>query len=347
MLYHDKNPHGGDRYRRPIRIDFSANTNPLGTPESVKEAVKRSCDRLDHYPDPYCQELVRGIAEKEQVDPDWVLCGNGAAEVIDLYMRALSPRHALEAVPTFSEYERSLKVVGGRLEKILLDADRNFAWTRALTRELEARKPDLLLLCNPNNPTGRLLPPVELDRLLCLCREQGTRVFLDECFMDLADSDQSRKKDLASFSGLFILKAFTKNFGMAGLRVGYGLSSDEKLLQKMSRQGQPWNLSLPALLGACAALKEDAFLLRAKQMIREERKNLQAGLEKAGFLVCPSQTNFLLFYGPTGLDRELLEEGIAIRNCANYDGLGFGWYRIAVRRPEENRELLLALERRK
>ena len=168
---------------------------------------------------------------------------------------------------------------------------------------------------------------------------------MDECFLDLTDGggDLSLKPFLSEHPELFILKAFTKSYGMAGLRLGYCLSGDAALLQAMGRTVQPWNVSLPAQAAGAAALGETAFLERARELILRERAYLRRGLEKLGLYVCPSQANYLLFSAPSPLFQPLLERGILIRDCSNYPGLGPGWYRAAVKRRGENRALLAAL----
>lgn len=213
---------------------------------------------------------------------------------------------------------------------------------------LLSRTADVLFLCHPNNPTGRLVDPVLRERIVEQCRRQGTRLFVDECFLDL--SDQGREASFQSYlldwPGLFLLKAFTKSYAMAGLRLGYGISADRALLAQMSRMVQAWNVSLPAQKAGVAALGEDAYLAEARKLIVQERAYLERALrEYLGARICPSQANYMLFYCDRPLYEALLEQGILIRRCANYPGLGQGWYRIAVKRPEENRLLVAALRR--
>lgn len=138
---------------------------------------------------------------------------------------------------------------------------------------------------------------------------------------------------LADAPQLFILKAFTKNYGMAGLRLGYGMSADAQLLYRMSQTVQPWNVSVLAQAAGTAALQEQAFLQRAREVICCERPYLTRCLQNMGLKVCPSAANYLLFRGPEGLHVSLKTQGIAIRSCDNYPGLGPGWYRLAVRLP--------------
>lgn len=346
MLYEQKNPHGGDGYGMQIAADFSVNTNPLGPPEAVCRAVQESIGQLACYPDPFCRELTGAIAQWEGAAQENLLCGNGAAELIHSYCQALRPRRAMELAPTFCEYTASLEAVGCTVVRYPLSPDRGFALEEDVLSFLEQQAPDVLFLCHPNNPTGRLVDPVLRERIVEQCRRQGTRLFVDECFLDL--SDQGREASFQSYlldwPGLFLLKAFTKSYAMAGLRLGYGISADRALLAQMSRMVQAWNVSLPAQKAGEAALGENAYLAEARKLIVQERAYLERALrEYLGARICPSQANYMLFYCDRPLYEALLEQGILIRRCANYPGLGQGWYRIAVKRPEENRLLVAAL----
>ena len=345
MLYRIQNPHGGDIYDREIRYDFSANTNPFGTPEGVRNAMRETLSQVHHYPDPYCRELIRAIADFEAVSPEYILCGNGAAELIYAYCDAVRPRKALELGPTFSEYSLGLERVGCTVERYLLDPDADFVLGEDFLPALEKSRPEAVFLCNPNNPTGKLIPPQLLLRILDCCKAQGTRLFLDECFLDLTEEGESMKQVLGDYPELFLLKAFTKSYGMAGVRLGYCMTADAELLTRMSRAAQPWNVSMLAQSAGVAALKEQEFLRSTRKVIREERSWLRENLEALGFRVCDSSANFLLFHGKEGLCEPLRQQGIALRNCDNYYGLEKGWYRCAVRLHQENIALIQALAR--
>lgn len=342
MLYRTKNPHGGDLYSRPIRLDFSANTNPFGTPESVCRAVMESTGLLNQYPDPYCRELVGALADFEGVPREYILCGCGAAELIFSFCTAVKPKRALELAPTFSEYSSALETVDCQVERFPLTRESGFALTEAFVEAIECSNCEVIFLCNPNNPTGRIIEPELLERIADLCHGRGIRLFLDECFLDLSDQGRelSLKHKLQNQPGLFILKAFTKSYGMAGLRLGYCLSSDPKLLTAMGCSVQPWNVSLPAQKAGVAALGETAFLEKTRAEIRTQRAWLKSRLEQMGFYVCPAQANYLLLHHELSMYDLLLEQGILVRDCANYHGLDKGWFRVAVRREEENRVLL-------
>ena len=345
MLYQAENPHGGDRYGRAVELDFSVNTNPLGTPPAVRRAAAAAAGRMDRYPDPYCRELTEAMARSEGVPREHILFGNGAAELIFTYCAALRPRRALELAPTFSEYAAALTAWGCQVDRLPLRREEGFVPGPDLLDRLRRERYDVLFLCNPNNPTGRLMDPALLREVLALCRERETRLFVDECFLDLSGGAEtgSLKPFLAQYPGLFILKAFTKNYAMAGLRLGCGLTADGDLLTAMGRLSQPWNVSLPAQAAGLTALEEREFLERARQLIVRERSYLRRGLERLGLEVCPSQANYLLFYALSPLFQPLLDRGILIRDCANYPGLGPGWYRAAVKRRRENQALLAAI----
>ena len=153
------------------------------------------------------------------------------------------------------------------------------------------------------------------------------------------------KPFLKKYSNLLLLKAFTKSYGMAGLRLGYCLSGNRQLLHTMGCQVQPWNVSIPAQNAGIAALRQQDFLEMAKKTISEQREVLHRGLCRLGMEVISSKTNYILFRGPRDLRERLLEEKIQIRSCANYIGLSEGWFRVAVKLPEENSKLLEAMEK--
>lgn len=344
MLYQTKNPHGGDVYAELVLLDYSANTNPFGTPQGILDAMQNAMPKVHQYPDPYCRTLVQAISEAEGVAQDTVLCGNGAAELIYAYCEAVKPKRAMELAPTFSEYALGLERVGCQIMRYDLQKTQNFDLDETFLTCLTEQKPDVVFLCNPNNPTGRLIPQELLKKILDACAANAIRLFLDECFLDLSDNGVSMKQYLRAYPQLFILKAFTKSYGMAGVRLGYCLCSDAALLTAMSRAVQPWNVSVLAQAAGIAALQETEFLKNTRCLIRKEREWLKTQLESLGFWVCPSTANYLLLYGEPELHTALKAHKIAIRNCDNYHGLTSGWYRIAVRLHEQNEQLISAIQ---
>ena len=228
--------HGGDVYSRPIRLDFSANVNPFGAPAAVKAAVRAAEEDLSVYPDPYCGTLREKLAAMNGVDRGHVICGNGAAELIYQFAAALQPKRALLPVPSFADYESALIATGCEPAFYPLSRENGFRWTEDI---LDAMGPetDLIMLCSPNNPTGRSVPRDLLLKVLGRCRETGTWLFLDECFYELTDEDRafSLTSQLRDGDRVFLLRAFTKAYGMAGLRLGYGVCMNRALLEVMCR----------------------------------------------------------------------------------------------------------------
>ena len=199
------------------------------------------------------------------------------------------------------------------------------------------------MLSNPNNPSGCLYSPDFLRELTAKCEQNQILLVVDECFMDFVDSAHtySLLEFVAECRNLVVLRAFTKFYGMAGLRLGWCATSNADLIAGMKKAGPPWSVSIPAQAAGIAALSEEAYADRLRGYISAERQQLQSGLQGLGFQVVSGAANYILFYTErTDLAQLLLERGIAIRDCSNYVGLGPGWYRVAVRLREENERLL-------
>jgi threonine-phosphate decarboxylase len=338
--------HGGDVYHNRVRLDFSANVNPLGTPPEVVRAVAESAERLAAYPDPYCGALREKLAAVHGVGANDIVCGNGAAEIIFQFAAALRPQRALLPVPSFSEYAAALDAVGCETVYFPLSRAGGFAVTEAI---LDAIAPgtDVLILCTPNNPTGRSVAPELLLKILERCRETGTWLLLDECFLDLTDAgaEKSLVPALREGDPCLVLRAFTKLYGMAGVRLGYAICRHREMLERMCRTVQPWNVSAPAQAAGEAALDCRAFVQRTLALIAEEKDYLLRSLRALGIDVLPGDANFLMLSGVPGLYARLRDDyGILIRPCANYRGLEEGDVRIAVRTHEENEQLIAALQ---
>lgn len=336
--------HGGDIYRNKGKIDYSANINFRGMPESVRMAAKDAVDVSVCYPDPQCEVLKRAIAEKEGVPAEWIFCGNGAADVIFSFMLALKPGEALLPVPSFYEYRQALESVDSKIREIELQEQEDFCLQESFLQEIDTNT-DVVCLCNPNNPTGQLVEQELLVQIADRCLETGTYLMMDECFHDFLEHGEEHtllpyvKKN----PNLLILKAFTKMYGMAGLRLGYGICSDTALIQRMQQVSQPWKVSVPAQAAGIAAVKETEFAEVSRQMIAGQKERLLSGLKQAGLKVYGSAANYIFFQAEPGFDEKMYQAGFMVRNCGNYDGLREGFYRIAVRGEEDNRAFLQAL----
>ena len=338
--------HGGDwaGYRAEFgcdALDFSANVSPLGLPAGVAAAITNALPTADRYPDPLCRELRAALAGAEGVPADWILCGNGAADLIFRLALAVRPRRALLPAPTFAEYEAALQTVGCAVQRVFLREENEFAVTEEF---IDAVTPetDIVFLCQPNNPTGQVTPPALVERLVRRCAECGAVLVVDECFLDfLPDRDAlTAKQLLRDAPQLIILKAFTKLYAMAGVRLGYALCGDAALLEKMRGAGQPWAVSSLAQAAGLAALQETAYAGAVRALIAEQRPRMAAGLRALGLRVMDGQANYLLFRATPDFGEKLRRRGAVVRSCANYPGLDAAWYRTAVRTAQENTRLL-------
>ncbi len=336
----DRFEHGGNVYAHDGCVDFSANINPLGMPQTARNVLMNNIDAFTRYPDPACGELTRALATFEQVPHAWVLACAGATDAFARICSTVRPRHALVYAPCYSGYEQALEQVGAQVVVHALDYGKGFSVEGLAIPELGA---DLVFVANPNNPTGRCVRRDVLVSLLDKAKECGAVVVLDECFIDLTTC--SRSNDLLdAYHNLVIVKAFTKTFALAGLRLGYALCADARLLERMRAAGQPWAVSVPAQLAGVACVEDKEYLPRSLDLIARERERMRRALESCDLQVVPSDANYLLFKGPRNLYEQLLCRRILVRPCDNYHGLDKSWNRVAVRLPHENDLLLNALE---
>lgn len=332
------NKHGGNTFEHKyIKHDFSVNLSPLGMPEEVKLALAESIDTWEDYTDVNQGELRRALGEYYGVDSRVVVCGNGAADLIyriPLAIKRLGgfrQGHILE--PAFSEYQSALE-----------EAD--FGVLHHLTANIDPSEGDVVFICNPGNPTGRLIPKEEVMELAQLCSRRKAYLIVDECFLELTEAgdDVSVIGSLAGLPTTIVLRSFTKTYAMAGLRLGYAICGSAEISEALLDTGQPWSVSKPGEVAALAALKAHDYRSKVREYLREERVAMFDALKSLGLQVMEPGANYIFFHGPTGLDLALMEEGFLIRNCSNYYGLGEGSYRVAIRRREENRLLIQAIE---
>jgi threonine-phosphate decarboxylase len=343
------NIHGGDIWSHQDKelLDFSASLNPLGMPPEVLQGAQTGVLLSVHYPDPNCTALREAISKAEHIPTEYLLCGNGGAELLDRLVLALKPKRAMILAPTFGEYERTLQVNDCKVFYHYLKKEQDFDLTEDILRVLRPDL-DLLILCNPNNPTGRVISKDLLLKILHRCQKLKITLLVDESFLSLTDKEKQENLApyVAEFPSLLLLRSMTKSYAMPGLRLGYFVSQNTDLLDKMKLTGQPWSVSLPAQMAGIAALNCPRWAEQGNQLVRPQRERLMTALRGFGFQVWESSVNYLLFRVPgrTDLREALLKHHILIRSCANFRGLGKNFYRIAVRTESENTALLHALE---
>ena len=344
--------HGGDVYsaRQKMKqepLDFSANINPMGMPPGAVRAAADALQQCTQYPDPLCRELRAALAAYEGIPAEQIVCGNGAADLIFRIVAATHPQRALLLEPTFAEYEQALRSMDCSIAYFPLQESEGFVLPEAFLQQLTPEI-NLLFLCNPNNPTGRTVPPALLREIWKRCEEAGILLVVDECFNEFLEHPEQNtlKGVLKTGANAVILKAFTKSFAMPGLRLGYGLCGNKSLAERIFFCGQPWGVSIPAQAAGIAALQEQGYLERMRRLIQTERRWLSENLARLGLCVFPSEANYILFRTETEIPlRERMEQhSVLIRACGNYRGLDDRYYRIAVRGHGENERLIAALK---
>lgn len=336
--------HGGDIYTHEGAIDFSANINPLGIPAAALEAVRANVSALEVYPDIECRDLREAIARFEGTQSRYVVCTAGVTDLLHRLCQVLKSSSSLVTAPCFSGYEQALEQAGSAIIRHPLEEDEGFELTDSIAGfSAWDTPPEVVFLCNPNNPTGLTISPELIRAILDEARDAGIVVVLDECFLDFTH-EPSAVSLCEAYPNLVIMRAFTKMFAMAGLRLGYGICSDEQLVARLIAAGQLWAVSGPAQVAGRAALDVEGWTEQTRAYVDEQRAVLQRGLEDCGMRVIPGKANYLMFSCDRDLYAPLLEKGFLIRRCENYIGLDGRWYRVAVRTAQENAALIAAVK---
>ncbi len=348
ILVHNPVLHGG-RFSisnpDPDIVDFSSNVSPSGAPKSVKSILKKRFDQVTTYPDLNSDELKSGLKKYVGIPKTNIIVGNGAIEIIYNFCSAfLSKKHVLIPIPTFSEYETAAK---------LSDCKINFFKTMDLSENLdsfisEIPKNGCVFVCNPNNPTGTILSKKQLTKIIISAKKKSCLVFVDECFIELVPkSNESISNLVKKHDNLFVLRSLTKSFGLAGIRIGYGLGSKQiiKILEKIKI---PWSVNVLAQEAGLVAIKNKSHLSKSKSIIKKESNFLKNEISKISGLEChDSVTNFILIktkQDSTKIQKKLIKQKILIRDCKNFRGLNNHFIRIAVKSHKDNLKLVKALE---
>ncbi len=328
-------------------LDFSASINPLGLPASVRVALAQSWQALEHYPDPRCELLSQALSQLHQVPSDWILVGNGAAELLTWIARTLETRQPVGLIrPAFADYERALSSFGIRPVALPLSLEQ----IRCDSEPMPLQVPPGLgsiLINNPHNPTGILWPR---ETILQAISGDPQRIWvIDEAFMDFLppSKEQSLIPDIFSQPNLIILRSLTKFYAMPGLRIGYVVAPPE-LIQQWQQWRDPWSVNSFAQIAARVALGDMDFQAKTWAWLATTRQELETGLgQLPGFTPFPSQANFLLVHysgSVQQLQETLLRRArILIRDCLSFPELGNHYFRVAVRTALDNQRLLAAL----
>ena len=329
-------------------VDFSSNVNPLGSSQKALEAIRNNLGQIPVYPDSTSAPLREAIANGfEEISLNNVVVGNGSTELIYLFVEAFLEKGevALIPAPTFGEYENAVRKTGGEPRHINLPRDFCIE-PNVFTRDMKDAK--IAFLCNPNNPTSILTPYDTLIEIIEEALEEDVLLFLDEDFLDFVDEEKqvSLVGEIKEYPNLFVLRSFTKVFGLTGLRIGYGIASEETA-RILSNAKIPWNVNCLAQVAALAALTDVEHLKKSRELVRTERAYLTRELMRINsFKPYPADANFILIdikesgFTAAQLKKKMLKQGILIRDCSSFRGLDDYHIRVAVKTRQENERLL-------
>jgi len=352
--------HGGDIYNNIVELDYSVNISPYGIPESVREALVKSLLMVSAYPEEDYKSLRKAVAKMACCSKENVICGNGATELIYALLRAaamlLRKKNIIPAagllVPCFLEYEKAaVSAEIDRINYVYLNEENDFLPDNK-DIDLLLEQSNIIIVGNPNNPTGRGLSQAWLEELFCKAKGKGAFVFVDESFFLLSDlcyEGYNIRPDA-------IVSSFTKSMAVPGIRIGYAVLDNEELLNQVKIILPEWNVSIPAVYAGIAAAECVGRFGENDFYIKNERNFLSEKLEALGFKVYPSEADFILFKEIENTENAGLSEnlfsyllrcGILIRKCDNFAGLKKAYYRIAVRNHDDNLRLIEYIEKYK
>jgi len=326
-------------------LDFSSNINPLGPSPRVFKTIKNHLNTLQIYPDPESLDLRKNLQRYTTIPLSQIVVGNGATEIIYNFCKAFLSQKTpvLIPIPTFGEYEAGAKLAGAKVK---------FFKTMDLKKDIDnfisiLPKNGCVFICNPNNPTGYILSKNYLKKIVIAANKKNTLVFVDECFIELVpDYNESIILSIKKFHNLFILRSLTKSYGLAGIRIGYGVGT-KKMVSILNLIKIPWNVSGLAQHAASAAISTPNYLDKTKKMIQIELNYLKKNISKLENFYCyDSVTNFILIkskLSSSKLKQKLLKKKILIRDCSNFRGLNNNYIRVAVKTRKENQRLVQAL----
>lgn len=351
--------HGGNVYAMMRKsgkdlddfLDYSANINPLGLAQSVRQVIIQSIDQIVHYPDVEAAALKSAISKVYSVAPEMITPGNGAVEMLYVLCNVVRPGKVLITAPAFSEYEKAARAAQAEVQYCYLPADNNFAIDiDKVVASLTGI--DMVFIGNPNNPTGTLLQQSQMAQLLEAAGKRQTYVVVDESFLDFLpdDSGFTCRPLISKYKNLIIVHSLTKFYAIPGLRLGFALANPA-LTAKMHQSKDPWNVNTLAQNAGVAALQDLNYRNASRLIVNAAKQELYQALQALpGIKPYPPAVNFILAdISGTGfssllLRQRLMENNICVRDCSNYPGLKGDYIRLAVKRPEQNRILINTLK---
>lgn len=326
-------------------IDFSVNVNPFGSPPILREKWHEWFPLLEDYPDPHASILKREISIKEGIGEEYLLIGNGGAEIIALVAQLFQGKRILIIQPAFSEYEQACLAQKCIVEHHVLEEG---IWNLRMEELLpKVKHYDAIFLCTPNNPTGVVYDRQSIIELV----EEGYRsqcsIIIDEAFYDFTVDSETYISLVKQYPNLIVLRSLTKMFAIAGLRLGFGVAQPQ-VIQQLAALKPHWSVNAIAIKAGLECISQDSYIRHTKQLIHVERNRLKDFYKENGFCMSVSAVNFYIIKDPAlkeaaPLYEYLLKKGLVPRHTMNFPGLDGRWLRFAIRKQNENNQLMEAL----
>jgi len=361
MLKHKDHFHGSDleqieriyNIKKSDIISFSANVNPLGISYQLKQTLSAQLDAITSYPDREYTALRLCIAQYANTQADNVIVGNGSTELISLFIQTQHPKTALVLGPTYSEYEREISLGGGTTKYYPLKPEAAFSLDIEDFCQQLNDSIDLLVLCNPNNPTSTALTVKELRTILDTCLQHGIFVMVDETYVEFTDSvAQFTAVSLANYyNNLIILRGTSKFFAAPGLRLGYAITGNQDLAKAINTRKNPWSINSLAEIAGRLMLSDNEYIKQTRELISSERRRLITELSTWDTIrVYEPQANFILLQilkkdlTAEDLFEHCIKQGLMIRNCSTFPFLDNSYVRFCIMNPAQNDRLLNAFK---
>lgn len=347
--------HGGNIYKLKREagievIDYSANINPFGLSDKLKKGIVDNLCVLEKYPDPEYINMKKIIAGYNKVEIDNIIVGNGATEIMFLYAKSLKPKKVLIISPTFAEYERALQSTNCHTEYFQLRENEDFILNISRLKKTLDKNYDLLVICNPNNPTGKFIKKEILDDLAKFCMTKDTKILLDEAFIEFVEGNLKESILEYKNENVFIIRALTKFFAIPGLRLGYGITFDKNLKEKIDLSREPWSINAIAELATKILLEDDEYIEKSENWIRIEKEYMYEKLSNIeGIKTYKTETNFILVKLINGMKvqefrNKMILLGILVRNASNFNYLDDSYFRLAIKDRVNNKKVLGCIE---
>ncbi|PKM58560.1 MAG: threonine-phosphate decarboxylase [Firmicutes bacterium HGW-Firmicutes-3] len=329
-------------------INFSGNVNPLGLSSTIQEELARQIHLIAAYPDRDYLSLRKTLGKYIGAPYEDILVGNGSTELISLFIKVLHPQNALIIGPTYSEYEREIFINDGKSRYFPLLEEDDFKINIENLKQHLSEQTDLLVICNPNNPTSTSIFKKEMREILDFCLEQDVDVVIDETYVEFAEDvhDVSAVSLTPFYQNLFIIRGVSKFYAAPGLRLGYGISGNKALIHKINDLKNPWTINSLAAYAGELMIQDLAYIDKSRHLISTERQRILSILELWPTVkVYPATANFILIklltpHNSFDVFEKLIQKNLMIRDASSFPFLSNKFLRFCILCKDDN-DLLL------